>query len=109
MARFNRYPAYDLQRHIVTGERGPLSGDDNLRKYDAELDREDPMQFGGDDNFVVPLGASVIDAANRAQAVMLDSGRGDPGEPIQMSSASDCNDEPTKGGLVYGPRNTGGY
>jgi len=42
-ARLNRDPSYDLARHIITGETGPLSGDPNIQQFDQELDRNNPM------------------------------------------------------------------
>lgn len=43
--RLNRDPSYDLARHIITGETGPLSGDPAIQQFDAELDRNDPMDY----------------------------------------------------------------
>src|SRR5688572_10527129 len=111
--RFNRDPTYDLGRHIVTGEKGPLSGDPVIQKIDAELDRNDPMDpltAGHGNNYPVPQSSSEVMAANARNAAGLQSVSTDYGRtPIDMAAASDCNDEPTKGGISYGPRNTGGY
>lgn len=116
MERFNRDPTYDLGRHIITGQKVPLSGDPVLRQYDAELDRNDPMDpmtAGVTDNFVVPQTATAVQDANLTQAMGLstsDQGtRHDDGysEAVDMNMANDWADEPTKGGLRYGPRNTG--
>lgn len=109
--RQNRDPAYDLGRHIVTGEKVPLSGDPVIRQYDAELDRNNPMDdwVRGADNFVVPQSADEVIRANADQSLNLASAAGEPGLQIDMAVASDCKDEPSKGGIAYGPRNTGGY
>lgn len=113
MARLNRDPAYDLGRHIVTGETGPLSGSETMRQYDAELDRNDPMDpftAGVGDNFVRPRSAAEVQQANLTQAMGMDSGDGRLGqEAVDMTVASNCEDEPSKGGLSYGPNNNGGY
>jgi hypothetical protein len=90
--RLNRDPTYDLGRHIVTGEKVPLSGSDVLRQYDAELDRNDPME---DFTAVVETSGLVS---------------GDPqknGEQVNMTVANNCFDSPEKGLLQYGPKNTG--
>lgn len=112
--RLNRDPTYDLGRHIVTGEKGPLSGSETLRPYDAELDRNDPMDphtAGVGDNFVRPRSAGEVQQANLTQAMGMDTGDGRLGNQtaIDMSVASSCEDEPSKGGLSYGPKNNGGY
>jgi hypothetical protein len=111
--RLNRDPTYDLTRHIVTGEKGPLSGDSNLRQFDAELDRNDPMDpmtAGVGDNFVTPKSAAAVQQANLTQAMGMDTGDGRKDqEPVDMAAASGCFDSPDKGGLSYGPKNTGGY
>lgn len=111
--RFNRDPTYDLGRHIITGEKGPLSGDPVIQKFDQELDRNDPMDSHtagvGSGNFVGQSSAEV-QQANLTQAMGMDTGDGKLGESaVDMSTASSWEDEPTKGGLSYGPRNTGGY
>jgi hypothetical protein len=116
--RFNRDPTYDLGRHIVTGETGPLSGDPAIQKFDAELDRNDPM-----DSFTAGVtaglfegqSAEAIQEMNLTQALGMQSGAGQAGLPVNMQVANDCHDEPSKGGLAYGPRYTdserdnGGY
>lgn len=111
--RLNRDPTYDLGRHIVTGEKVPLSGSEVLRQYDAELDRNDPMDphtAGVGDNFVRPRSAGEVQQANLTQAMGMDSGDGRLGqEAVDMSVASSCEDEPSKGGLSYGPKFKGGY
>lgn len=111
--RLNRDPTYDLGRHIVTGEKGPLSGSETLRQYDAELDRNDPMDpftAGVGDNFVVPRSSSEVQQANLTQAMGMDTGDGRKGEEaVDMSVANNCDDEPSKGGIQYGPRFMGGY
>jgi|SRR6267142_1963852 len=110
MERQNRDPTYDLGRHIASGEKGPLSGDPAIRQYDAELDRNDPMDPAFShvgDNFVLPVAdLPSIDASQTAvinQRALGDS-EGTHSNPIDMASASDCNDTPDKGGLAYGPR-----
>lgn len=109
--RLNRDPTYDLTRHIATGEKGPLSGHEVLRQYDAELDRNDPMEFPSPgQNMVIGQSADEVIRANAAQTVGL-TGE-DPYknmEPVNMAQANDCFDSPEKGGLAYGPKNTGGY
>lgn len=111
--RLNRDPSYDLARHIITGEKPPLSGSPELRQYDAELDRNDPMDpmtAGVGDRFVIPQSAATVQQVNVSQGAGMDSGDGRNGqEAIDMSTASNCFDEPSKGGLSYGPKNTGGY
>lgn len=110
--RLNRDPTYDLARHIVTGESVPLSGEPAIRQYDAELDRNDPM-----DSFTAGVtaglfegqSAEAVQQQNLTQALGLQSGAGNPGQPVDMQVANSCEDEPSKGGLAYGPRNTGGY
>jgi len=114
--RYNRDPTYDLGRHIATGEKVPLSGDPVIQKFDQELDRNDPMDpfsAGHGDNFPVSPSDGEVSAANIAQAAglsMRDIGTThDGGTSMQMDivAASDCLDEPTKGGIAYGPRFTG--
>lgn len=114
--RLNRDPTYDVGRRIITGVKGPHSGDPVIQQYDAELDRNDPMDpmtAGHGDNFVVPQTAAAIQDANLAQAMGLSTDQADrPAEgissqPIDMNMANDWADEPTKGGIQYGPRNTG--
>ena len=111
--RVNRDPAYDLARHIATGEKGPLSGSETVRQYDAELDRDDPMDpftAGHGQNRTIPRSAAEVQEANLTQALGMDTGDGKLGqEAIDMTQASSCFDEPTKGGIAYGPKNTGGY
>lgn len=111
--RLNRDPAYDLTRHLITGEKPPLSGEPTLRDYDAELDRNDPMDpitAGVGDNFVLPRTDGDINQMNLTAALGMDSGDGKKNQvAIDMQMASNCEDEPSKGGLSYGPRNTGGY
>lgn len=111
--RLNRDPTYDLGRHIATGEKTPLSGDPTIRQYDAELDRNDPMDpftAGKGDNFVRPQSSADIQMANLTQGMGMATGDGfKDQEAIDMTQANNCFDEPTKGGLSYGPRNTGGY
>lgn len=114
--RLNRDPTYDLGRHIATGEKTPLSGDPAIRQYDAELDRNDPMEFPNPgDRFVLSVPSGQVDSSNRSQAVGLSpsdmgttNGGGCYAIVIDLASASDCRDEPTKGGLSYGPRFAGG-
>jgi hypothetical protein len=89
MARKNRDTTYDLGRHIVTGEKVPLSGDQFAQDVDAELDRNDPM----------------ADFTNVLNVSDMQSGDGNIGrEAVDLAVASDCHDEPTKGGITYGPR-----
>lgn len=113
--RNNRDPTYDLARHIVTGERGPLSGEGISRDMDRDLDRNDPMDpftANRGDNFIVPQSAEAVQQANLTQAMGLSpqsEADGNFMEPVDMAAANDCLDEPSKGGLAYGPRNTGGY
>lgn len=111
----NRNPTYDLQRHIITGEKGPLSGSTEslIRQADAELDRDDPMNpmTAGvtSGNFTGQRDAA-IQQMNLTQALSMDSGDGKlDQQAIDMQAANDCFDEPSKGGLAYGPKNTGGY
>lgn len=112
MARLNRDPTYDLGRHIVTGEKGPLSGSETLKQYDAESDRNDPMDpytAGVGDNFVIPRSSAEVQQANLTQAMGLDSGDSrEQAEIVDLNKACNCEDEPTKGGLSYGPRFMGG-
>lgn len=115
--RFNRDPTYDLARHIITGETGPLSGDPAIQKFDAELDRNDPM-----DSFTAGVGTGTFDGQsneaiqqmNLTQALGMDTGDSKLQQyAIDMGIANSCEDEPSKGGLAYGPRFTdserGGY
>ena len=115
--RFNRDPTYDLGRHLVTGETGPLSGDPVIQKFDAELDRNDPMESftaGVSKGLDEGQSAEAIQQQNLTQALGLESGMGQFGQPVNMQVANDCHDEPSKGGIAYGPRFTdsergGGY
>ena len=108
--RQNRDPTYDLGRHIASGENGPLSGDPAIRQYDAELDRNDPMDPAyshSGDNFVLPVtDLPALDAAQVAQigTRALGDAEGTHSNFISMESANNCNDTPDKGGLAYGPR-----
>lgn len=115
--RLNRDPAFDVTKHIITGQKVPLSGDPVIQQYDAELDRNspmDPMTAGVTDNFIVPQSASEVIGANASQSLGLstrDIGTthdGGSSSAVDLISASDWADEPTKGGLTYGRRNTGG-
>jgi len=111
--RLNRDPTYDLGVHIATGRKGPFSGAPEIRPFDMELDRNDPMDPAfagiGSGNFD-GQSAEAVQQANLTQALGLDSGDGKLGQAaVDMSMANDCLDEPTKGGISYGPRNTGGY
>ena len=111
--RLNRDPSYDLTRHIATGEKPPLSGDPNLRQFDAELDRNDPM-----DPFTAAAGPRLTvhqpDDTNLVTGWDTGDGKKDQ-EAVDLAQANDWSDEPSKGGLAYGPRNTdsqkdaGGY
>ena len=95
--RLNRDPAYDLTRHIITGEMPPLSGSETVRQYDAELDRNDPM-----DPMTNVLGVSGLTSGNSGSL------NEEPAkEPIDLAIASNCFDSPEKGQLAYGPKNTG--
>jgi len=108
--RLNRDPTYDLARHIVTGETGPLSGDPVIQKFDAELDRNDHM-----DSFTAGVtaglfegqSAEAIQQMNLTQALGMDTGDAKLGQfAVNMDVANSCADEPSKGGLDYGPRYT---
>jgi len=117
--RLNRDPTYDLARHIITGETGPLSGDPVIQKFDAELDRNDPMDpmtaGVGTGNFTGQSDAA-IQQMNLTQALGMDTGDTKLQQfAVNMDVANSCADEPSKGGLEYGPRFTdsdrggGGY
>lgn len=105
--RRNRNPNYDLQRHIVTGESGPFNGIGIVRDLDSStIGYDDPMEFGGQANLFEGQSAEMVQSANLAQAVMLDSGATN-GTEADMASLND-NSDPGKGGIDYGPRNLGG-
>ena len=113
--RYNRDPTYDLTRHLATGEKVPLSGDANLRQYDAELDRNDPMDaFTAGAGINGPNNETVHRSGDLNLVVGWDSGNNgslneEPAkEPVDLSVASNCFDSPEKGLLEYGPKNTGG-
>jgi hypothetical protein len=90
MPKQTRDPAYDLQRHIITGERGALSGDSNLRQYDDDsIDHNDPMMFGAGSGTFTSDSAGAILSRNAAEAVNLDSARGDLGDPINMNEMAE--------------------
>lgn len=106
--RLNRDPSYDLHRHIVTGEKPPLSGDSNLRQYDAELDRNDPM-----DPFTAidATGLTTYQPGDTNLVSGWTSGNGNRDQQaVDLSVASNCFDDagdPDKATMPYGPKNTG--
>lgn len=110
--RINRDPAYDLTRHIATGEKPPLSGSETVRQYDAELDRNNPAEFSSlGERLVTPNDHETILAIHQNEANQPSVGQSGEGrlgqQTINMKTASDCLDEPEKGGIAYGPRYTG--
>ena len=104
--RLNRDPAYDLARHIITGERGPLSGDPVIQQYDQEADRNSPMEditAGHGDNFIVPIDAAGVDANNHAQTIGLQSMDPYLGmEAVDLGTISENRPQPSQGGISYG-------
>src|SRR5262245_16022121 len=104
--RLNRDPTYDLIRHIATGEKPPLSGDPAIRQYDAELDRNDPMDpFTAGDHTAntvhVPGGNNLVTGWDTGD------GRKDQ-QDFDVVTASNCFDDasdPQKAQLAYGPKN----
>lgn len=92
--RLNRDPSYDLLRHIITGETGPLSGDPAIRQFDQELDRNDPMDYAlmppaSAFETTNPQSAEAIQHMNLTQALGLGMGDGRLGqESIDLNMAS---------------------
>ncbi len=108
--RLNRDPTYDLTRHIVTGEKPPLSGSETLRQYDAELDRNDPMDpftAGDHTGLTVPQPGdlSLVSGWNTGNNGPLDS---EPAkEPVNLQMANDWSGNPSEGtDIAYGRSNT---
>ena len=100
-----RNPSYDLARHIITGERGPLSGEGIVRDIDnAWIDYEDPAEFRGVPGMFEGQGSAAINAANLDQARGLDSAATD-GEVIDMAQMSGNHGLPGSQSdtLGYGP------
>lgn len=109
--RLNRDPTYDLARHVATGEKTPLSGEQTIRQYDAELDRNNPMEFPSPGpNMVIGQSADAVIRANAAETSGLTNENPYRNmEAVSMEVANNCFDEASKGGIPYGPNNTGGY
>jgi hypothetical protein len=110
--RLNRDPTYDLGRHIATGQKGPFSGQGISREMDQELDRNDPMDEWTRPDSINRLTTNPGDAQdiNRANAAGLSSDDAmKDGQRVDVEAMSEWSDEPVKGGLTYGPRNTGDY
>jgi len=102
-----RLTSRDLQIHIITGERGPQTGAGIVQDIDdADLNREDPMEFGGSAQLFEGQSAQDIIAASEAQCAGLDSAAA-LGTPMDMDSLCDGNDQDSKARLGYGPRRIG--
>lgn len=112
--RLNRDPTYDLIRHIATGEVPPLSGDANLRQYDAELDRNDPMDpftagagINGPNNLTVHQPGSLNLVSGWTSGITGSLDEEPAKELVDMQMANDWAGNPSEGtDLAYGPRNT---
>ena len=105
-------PGYDLARHLIEGTPAPrIMGP---QPQANPVDFANPMDFvpPGDVDAGAPNDANVYRLDNSNVVSGLDTGdskRAAEGEQVDMTVASNCEDEPTKGGLAYGPRYTGGH
>lgn len=95
-------------KHLVFGGQFPFEQDiQHQHFYDEPLYcNQNPEQYGAGSGIFESKSAEAIQAANYQQAAGLASAAGASGDPIDMQSASD-NSDPGKGGISYGPRNTG--
>lgn len=92
MARRNRVPEYDLQKHLVTGKRVPQSGTGISRDVDDDsIDRDDPMEFTAGPGTIDQRSAGSILASYLADAEGLDSAAGDSGQPLDLKAVSDAS------------------
>lgn len=100
--RRTRTPEYDLQKHLVTGKRGPQSGTGIQREVDDDtIDRDDPMEFtAGNGQFSSRTAGDILDGYLR-DASGLDSAAGANGDAIDVKAVSNQdNNEPA--GSAYG-------
>lgn len=101
-------PGYDVATHIIEGTPMNPFGTGLVPQPDP-VQQHNPFDFPlpGNGNFT----GNTADEANRinlANAAGLDSDRADKDQHmIDMAVANNCFDEPEKGGLAYGPKNTG--
>ena len=103
-------PDLDMARHLIEGTPIRNQGVGIVPQPDP-VEIHDPMSMmiPGSGNFDGNP-SDVVSAINLANGAGLMSDRADLGQSmINMEVASDCMDEETKGGLEYGPRNTGSY
>lgn len=101
-------PGYDVARHIISGTPMDSQGTGLVPQPDP-VDIHNPFDFPvpGSGNFDGESDA-VIQRGNHMQIIGLQSDRADKDQSlINMDVANDCFDEPSKGGLAYGPKNTG--
>lgn len=99
-------PNRELQVHIVEGGKHP-TGDGLVRIIDdADVNLNDPMEFGGGAGLFESPTDDSINSQNLANAEGLISGYGEQTESFSHDSAA-RNDDPGKGAISYGRQNIG--
>ena len=110
-------PGYATDRHLIEGvpyQRAGMPYSPNGTPLEPD---QNPVDFGNPMDFPSPGSgnfsgndAATVQAINAANATGLDSDRANKDQSmVDMRLASNCDDEPTKGGIQYGPRFMGGY
>lgn len=110
-------PGYGMDRHLIEGGPYQPTGAPFSPNGNTLIPEKNPVDFGNPLDFPSPGSgnfsgndAATVQAINAANAEGLDSDRASKDQHmIDMSVANNCDDEPEKGGIQYGPRFMGGY